>query len=73
LATELTLLASARAGSSKWQIFGFCEDDNQWPNPRNGGKHLTALQRMLVLVNGRYAATQYITIQEPLVKFGIVP
>jgi hypothetical protein len=31
------------------------------------------VQRLLVLVNGRYAATQCTTIQEPLVKFGIVP
>ena len=31
------------------------------------------MQRLLVLVNGRFAATQCTTIQEPLVKFGIVP
>ena len=31
------------------------------------------MQRLLVLVNGRYAATQCTTIQEPLVKFATVP
>jgi hypothetical protein len=31
------------------------------------------MQRLLVLVNGRYAATQCTTIQEALVNFGIVP
>ena len=33
----------------------------------------TPVQRLLVLVNGRYAAFQCTTSQETVVKFGIVP
>ena len=39
----------------------------------SGAKRKPALPRLLVLVNGRYAAAQCTTLQEPLVNFGIVP